>query len=43
MSAEQIAELYCQNSPSGFHVMRLLEARLQHDANKARSAIDATG
>ncbi|HET9978010.1 MAG TPA: cyclic nucleotide-binding domain-containing protein [Burkholderiaceae bacterium] len=41
MSAEQMAQLYYQNPTLGFHVMRLVVARLQHDADKARAIADA--
>jgi CRP/FNR family cyclic AMP-dependent transcriptional regulator len=41
MTAEQMAQLYYQNPALGFHVMRLVVARLKHDADKARAAADA--
>jgi CRP/FNR family transcriptional regulator, cyclic AMP receptor protein len=40
MSAEQMAQLYYQNPALGFHVMRLVVARLRHDADKARAVAD---
>jgi CRP/FNR family transcriptional regulator, cyclic AMP receptor protein len=41
MTAEQMAQLYYENPALGFHVMRLVVARLQHDTDKARAAADA--
>jgi hypothetical protein len=36
LSAEGMARLYYQNPKLGFHVMRLIVARLMHDTEKAR-------
>jgi hypothetical protein len=36
LSAEGMAQLYFQNPKLGFHVVRLIVARLTHDAEKAR-------
>ena len=36
LSAEGMAQLYYQNPKLGFHVVRLIVARLTHDAEKAR-------
>jgi hypothetical protein len=41
LSAEGMARLYYQNPKLGFHVMRLIVARLLHDAEKARNVADA--
>jgi len=38
LSAEGMARLYYQNPKLGFHVMRLIVARLMNDAEKARHA-----
>jgi CRP-like cAMP-binding protein len=38
LSAEGMARLYYQNPKLGFHVMRLIVARLMHDAEKARKS-----
>ena len=38
LSAEGMALLYYQNPKLGFHVMRLIVARLMHDAEVARNA-----
>ena len=38
LSAEGMARLYYQNPKLGFHVMRLIVARLMNDADKARHA-----
>lgn len=40
LSAESMARLYYQNPKLGFHVMRLIVARLMNDAEKARHAAD---
>ena len=36
LSADGMAQLYYQNPKLGFHVMRLIVARLMHDAEIAR-------
>jgi hypothetical protein len=41
LSAEGMAQLYYQNPKLGFHVVRLIVARLTHDAEKARLAARA--
>lgn len=41
LSAEGMARLYYQNPKLGFHVMRLIVARLMNDAEKARLAAAA--
>jgi CRP/FNR family transcriptional regulator, cyclic AMP receptor protein len=41
LSAEAMAELYYQNPKLGYHVMRLIVARLMHDVEKARAAAAA--
>ncbi len=41
LSAEGMARLYYQNPKLGFHVMRLIVARLMNDAEKARHAAAA--
>jgi hypothetical protein len=41
LSAEGMARLYYQNPKLGFHVMRLIVARLMHDAEEARHAAPA--
>ncbi len=38
LSAEGVAELYYKHPKLGFHVMRLVVARLMHDAEVARAA-----
>jgi len=40
LSAEGMARLYYQNPKLGFHVMRLIVARLMNDAEKARQAAE---
>lgn len=40
LSAEGMARLYYQNPKLGFHVMRLIVARLMNDAEKARHATE---
>jgi len=40
LSAEGMARLYYQNPKLGFHVMRLIVARLMNDAEKARHAAE---
>jgi hypothetical protein len=42
LSAEGMARLYYQNPKLGFHVMRLIVARLMNDAEKARHAAAKT-
>ena len=42
LSAEGMALLYYQNPKLGFHVMRLIVARLMNDAEKVRHAAAAT-
>ena len=42
LSAEGMARLYYQNPKLGFHVMRLIVARLMNDAEMARHATAAT-
>jgi hypothetical protein len=37
LNAEEMALLYFENPKLGFHVMRLIVARLMHDADKARA------
>jgi hypothetical protein len=41
LSAEGMAKLYFQNPKLGFHVMRLIVARLMHDADVATQKRDA--
>lgn len=42
LSAEGMARLYYQNPKLGFHVMRLIVARLMNDSEKARHAAATT-
>lgn len=42
LSAEGMARLYYQNPKLGFHVMRLIVARLMHDTEKARHEATAS-
>jgi CRP/FNR family transcriptional regulator, cyclic AMP receptor protein len=42
LSAERMAQLYYQNPRLGFHVMRLVVARLLHDAELASQRRDAS-
>ncbi|MDD2918338.1 cyclic nucleotide-binding domain-containing protein [Rhodoferax sp.] len=42
LSAEGMARLYYQNPKLGFHVMRLIVARLMHDTEKARREATAS-
>ena len=42
LSAEGMARLYYQNPQLGFHVMRLIVARLMHDTDKARHEATAS-
>ena len=39
LSAETMAQLYYQNPKLGFHVMRMIVARLMHDADRLKSAL----
>lgn len=41
LSSEEMALLYYQNPKLGFHVMRLIVARLMHDSEKARELASA--
>ena len=41
LSADGMAQLYFENPKLGFHVVRLIVARLTHDAEKARLAARA--
>jgi CRP/FNR family transcriptional regulator, cyclic AMP receptor protein len=41
LNAEEMALLYFENPKLGFHVMRLIVARLMHDADKARAGASA--
>lgn len=42
LSSEGMAQLYYLNPKLGFHVMRLVVARLLRDANQSRSAVSST-
>jgi CRP/FNR family transcriptional regulator, cyclic AMP receptor protein len=42
LSAEGMAQLYYLNPKLGFHVMRLVVARLMRDASQGRAAVPAT-
>ena len=42
LNAEEMALLYYENPKLGFHVMRLIVARLMHDAEKARRDSEAS-
>lgn len=43
LSADGMAQLYYQNPKLGYHVMRLIVARLMHDAEVARTQAGALG
>ncbi len=43
LSADGMAQLYYLNPKLGFHVMRLVVARLMHDTEVARAAISGAG
>ncbi len=43
LSAEAMAQLYYQNPKLGYHVMRLIVARLLHDLEKAASPSSPQG